>query len=40
MICMEVMEASLDQLNKKLKANKETIPENILANIALSVSTM
>ncbi|XP_076443153.1 dual specificity mitogen-activated protein kinase kinase 6-like isoform X1 [Babylonia areolata] len=37
MICMEVMEASLDQLNKKLKANGETIPEGVLANIALSV---
>ena len=38
MICMEVMEASLDQLNKKLKANGETIPEDVLAKIALSVS--
>ena len=38
MICMEVMEASLDQLNKKLKATGETIPENVIAVIAFSVS--
>ncbi|XP_070188085.1 dual specificity mitogen-activated protein kinase kinase 6-like isoform X2 [Littorina saxatilis] len=37
MICMEVMEASLDQLNKKLKAKGETIPEDVLAYMALSV---
>lgn len=36
-ICMEVMEASLDQLYKKLKANGESIPEEVLAKIALSV---
>ncbi|XP_076458081.1 dual specificity mitogen-activated protein kinase kinase 6-like [Babylonia areolata] len=37
MIIMEVMEASLDHLKKKLKASGEFIPENILAKIALSV---
>ncbi|KAL8573615.1 hypothetical protein ACOMHN_007168 [Nucella lapillus] len=37
MIIMEVMEASLDHLQKKLKANGEFIPENALARIAYSV---
>lgn len=37
MIIMEVMEASLDHLKKKLKAKGELIPENVLAKIALSV---
>lgn len=37
MICMEVMEASLDQLSKKLKAAGEFIPEEVLAQIAYSV---
>ncbi|XP_012936929.1 dual specificity mitogen-activated protein kinase kinase 6 [Aplysia californica] len=36
-ICMEVMEASLDHFYKKLKANKERIPENVMAKIAKSV---
>ncbi|XP_025096480.1 dual specificity mitogen-activated protein kinase kinase 6-like isoform X2 [Pomacea canaliculata] len=36
-ICMEVMEASLDLLYKRLKANNEYIPEYVLAQIAFSV---
>lgn len=35
---MEVMEASLDLLYKRLKANNEYIPEYVLAQIAFSVS--
>ena len=37
-ICMEVMEASLDQFYKKLKAHGERIPEGIMKKIAKSVS--
>lgn len=37
MICMEVMDGSLDHLYKKLKANNERIPENIVAMIAKAV---
>ncbi|RUS72340.1 hypothetical protein EGW08_019898 [Elysia chlorotica] len=36
-ICMEVMEASLDQFYKKLKAHGERIPEAIMKKIARSV---
>ncbi|XP_059149325.1 dual specificity mitogen-activated protein kinase kinase 6-like isoform X2 [Physella acuta] len=36
-ICMEVMEASLDQFYKKLKSNGEKIPENVMGKIARSV---
>lgn len=37
MICMEVMDGSLDHLYKKLKTDKQRIPENIMARIAKSV---
>jgi serine/threonine protein kinase len=36
-ICMEVMEASLDQFYKKLKLHGERIPENVMGKIARSV---
>ncbi|XP_041362480.1 dual specificity mitogen-activated protein kinase kinase 6-like isoform X2 [Gigantopelta aegis] len=36
-ICMEVMETSLDKFYKKIYANGETIPEEVLAKIAFSV---
>lgn len=35
---MEVMEASLDHLYKKLKPHDESIPEDVLGRIVLSVS--
>ena len=37
---MEVMETSLDKFYKKIYANGETIPEEVLAKIAYSVSVM
>lgn len=38
-ICMEVMDTSLDKFYNKVYKHGREIPENVLANITLAVST-